>query len=118
MPELIDFDADLFDETVLDTLSRRRGRQWCRCRRRCNCNRGEKAITLARRCRDVPPAAASIAQRPPQGADLEFEIPLLDKGALPHPGDQLVFPDQLPRALHQSGQNIGRTPAGLPSREH
>jgi len=45
----------------------------------------------------------SQPQCPPQGADLEFEIPLLDKGAPPHPGHQLVFPDQLPRALHQRG---------------
>jgi hypothetical protein len=31
---------------------------------------------------------------------LEFEISLLDKGAPPHAGHQLVFADQLPRALH------------------
>ena len=92
-------------------LSCRRGRQCCGCRRLCDTDRGDKAITLARRRRDVPPAAASIAQRPPQGADLEFEISLLDKGAPPHAGHQLVFPDQLPGALHQSGQNIKRAAA-------
>src|SRR5260370_3543366 len=90
------------------TLSRRRGRQWCGCRRLCDTDRGDKAITLARRRRDVPPAAASIAQRPPQGTDLEFEIPLLDKGALPHAAHQLAFADQLSGAIHSSGQNIKR----------
>jgi len=79
---------------------RRRGRQCCGCRRLFDTDRGDKAITLTRRRRDVPPAGASIAQRPPQGADLEFEVPLLDKGAPPHAGDQFVFADQLPRALH------------------
>jgi len=92
-------------------LSRRRGRQWCGCRRLCDTDRGDKAITLAGRRRDVPPAAASIAQRPAQGADLEFEVTLLDKSAPPHPGHQLVFADQLPRALDQSGQNIERAAA-------
>ena len=84
-------------------LSCRRGRQWCGCRRLCDTDRSDKPITLARRSRDVAPATASIAQRPPQGADLEFEISLLDNGAPPHAGHQLVFADQLPRALHQSG---------------
>jgi len=92
-------------------LSRRRGRQWCGCRRLCDTDRGDKAITLTRRRRDVPPAAASIAQRPPQGAYLEFEISLLDKGASPDAGHQLVFADQLPGALHQSGQDIKRAAA-------
>jgi len=92
-------------------LPRRRGRRCCGCRRLCDTDRGDKAITLARRRRDVPPAGASIAQRPPQGADLEFEISLLDNGAPPHAGDQLVLADQLPRALDQSGQNIKRAAA-------
>jgi hypothetical protein len=46
------------------TLSRRCGPQWCGCRRLCDTDRGDKAITLARRRRDVPPAGASVAQRP------------------------------------------------------
>src|SRR6266404_8305964 len=91
-------------------LSRRGGRQWCG-RRLCDTDRGDKAITLARRRRDVPPAAASIAQRPPQGANLELEISLLDKGAPPHAGHQLLFADQLSGAFHQSGQDIKRAAA-------
>jgi hypothetical protein len=71
-------------------------------------NRRQKAV-----------AAATIAQRPAQARDMHLEIALLDEGAGPDTGHELVLADQLAGALEQSDQNLQRAtaePHGLVSR--
>jgi len=55
----------------------------------------------------------SQPQCPPQGADLEFEIALLDNGAPPHPGHQFVPTDQPPG---RSTSAVKISSARLPAR--
>ncbi len=89
----------------------RRGRRHRRPRHLCGSDGRNKAIALARGGSDVAPAAAPIPQRPPQRADLEFEVALLDKGVPPRAGHQFVFANQLARTLDQSDEEIERATA-------
>ncbi len=56
--------------------------------------------------RDIDQISVAAAQGPAQDADLEFEIALLDKGAGPGAGHQLVLADHLAGPLDQGDQDI------------
>ncbi len=86
--------------------SGRRGPQLFRDR---NCR--DKAVATTGNIDQIPIAAMAVAQRPPQGGDMDRKIALHDGRARPDAGHQLLLADQLAGALDQGYQDIESTTA-------
>ena len=68
-----------------------------------------EAIASTRYIRNVAVAGSAVAQDLAKGTNMDPEIGLLDEGAWPDTGQQLILADKLSSSLDQRDQDIERT---------
>lgn len=74
-------------------------------------NRRNEAVASSRDGNDVAGARTPVAERPPQGGDLDPEIAPIDHGVGPGASQQLFLADDLAGTVDQSDQEIERAAA-------
>ena len=74
----------------------------------CDRDRGYKTVPAPGNVNQIPIAAA---QRSAECRDVDFEVALLDKGAGPDAGHEVVLADEFAGMLHERDQNIERPAA-------
>ena len=67
-----------------------------------------EAIASTRYIRNVAVAGSAVAQDLAKGTNMDPEIGLLDKGAWPDTGHQLILADKLSSSLDQRDQDVER----------
>jgi hypothetical protein len=66
----------------------------------------DEAVALPLASLDEPPAVPPVAERPPKGGDLEFQIPFHDVDIGPDTSEQLGLSDPFARSFDQGEKDV------------
>src|ERR1700733_1279611 len=69
-------------------------------------NRGDESIAASRNVDQVPMPFATVSQHPSQCCDMDCQIGGFDVHVRPYPCHELLFADQLARALDQCEEDV------------
>ncbi len=69
-------------------------------------DRRHKTVAPAGDVGDVASARMAVTQRPPERRHMDPEVGVLDEGAGPDPGDEIILADQLAGVLDQGDEDV------------